>query len=103
MGAAAVGAQGVMQQDSILVAAERRFIDRAEQVILLVDSTKLRPERIDQISPRPPQELSASVKKLRLRPPTRRLLIPRTHPAWMLGLQLGSGNGYAQVLADSRA
>lgn len=40
MGAAAVGAQGVMQQDVVLVAAERRLIDRAEEVILLVDSTK---------------------------------------------------------------
>ena len=40
MGAAAVGPQGVMQADVILVAAERRLIDRAEQVILLVDSSK---------------------------------------------------------------
>jgi DeoR family transcriptional regulator, ulaG and ulaABCDEF operon transcriptional repressor len=40
MGAAAVGPQGVMQDDIILVAAERRLIDRAEQVILLVDSSK---------------------------------------------------------------
>lgn len=40
MGAAAVGPQGVMQQDVVLVAAERRLIDRAEQVILLVDSAK---------------------------------------------------------------
>ncbi len=40
MGAAAVGPQGVMQEDVILVAAERRLIDRAEQVILLVDSSK---------------------------------------------------------------
>jgi DeoR family transcriptional regulator, ulaG and ulaABCDEF operon transcriptional repressor len=40
MGAAAVGPQGVMQQDVILVAAERRLIDRAEEVILLVDSSK---------------------------------------------------------------
>lgn len=40
MGAAAVGTQGVMQHDVILVAAERRLIDRAEQVILLVDSSK---------------------------------------------------------------
>jgi DeoR family ulaG and ulaABCDEF operon transcriptional repressor len=40
MGAAAVGPQGVMQPDVILVAAERRLIDRAEQVILLVDSSK---------------------------------------------------------------
>jgi DeoR family ulaG and ulaABCDEF operon transcriptional repressor len=30
----------VMQADVILVAAERRLIDRAEQVILLVDSSK---------------------------------------------------------------
>jgi DeoR family ulaG and ulaABCDEF operon transcriptional repressor len=29
-----------MQQDVILVAAERRLVDRAEQVILLVDSSK---------------------------------------------------------------
>lgn len=42
MGAAAVGPQGVMQQDVILVAAERRFMDRAEEVILLIDSTKFR-------------------------------------------------------------
>ncbi len=40
MGAAAVGPQGVMQQDVILVAAERRLIDCAEQVVLLVDSSK---------------------------------------------------------------
>ena len=40
MGAAAVGAQGVMQHDVILVAAERRFMDQAEQVILMVDSSK---------------------------------------------------------------
>ena len=40
MGAAAIGPQGVMQQDVILVAAERRLIDRAEKVILLVDSRK---------------------------------------------------------------
>ena len=42
MGAAAIGAQGVMQADVVLVAAERRLIDRAEQVILLVDSSKFR-------------------------------------------------------------
>ena len=40
MGAAAIGPQGVMQQDVILVAAERRLIDRAEMVILLADSSK---------------------------------------------------------------
>ncbi|MGE3690225.1 MAG: DeoR/GlpR family DNA-binding transcription regulator [Novosphingobium sp.] len=40
MGAAAVGPQGVMQQDTILVASERRFIDQAEEVVLLVDSSK---------------------------------------------------------------
>jgi DeoR family transcriptional regulator, ulaG and ulaABCDEF operon transcriptional repressor len=40
MGAAAVGAQGVMQQDVILVAAERQLINRADKVILLVDSSK---------------------------------------------------------------
>mgnify|MGYP003381985143 CR=1 FL=1 len=40
MGAAAVGPQGVMQQDVILVAAERRLIERAETVVLMVDSSK---------------------------------------------------------------
>jgi len=42
MGAAAIGLQGVMQADPVLVAAERRLIDRAEEVILLVDSSKFR-------------------------------------------------------------
>ena len=40
MGAASVGPQGLMQSDVVLVAAERRFIERAEQLILLVDSSK---------------------------------------------------------------
>lgn len=40
MGAAALGPQGAMQADVVLVAAERRLIDRAEQVVLLVDSSK---------------------------------------------------------------
>lgn len=40
MGAAAIGPRGVMQHDVILVAAERRLIERADQVILLVDSSK---------------------------------------------------------------
>jgi DeoR family ulaG and ulaABCDEF operon transcriptional repressor len=40
MGAAAVGAQGLMQPDVILVAAERRLVDQAEEVIACVDSSK---------------------------------------------------------------
>ena len=40
MGATAVGQQGIMQPDVVLVASERRLIDRAEQLILLVDSSK---------------------------------------------------------------
>lgn len=40
MGAAAVSTQGVMQADVVLVAAERRLIERAEAIILLVDSSK---------------------------------------------------------------
>jgi len=42
MGAAAIGAQGLMQADVVLVAAERRLIDRAEEIIVLVDSSKFR-------------------------------------------------------------
>lgn len=40
MGAAAIGPQGIMQADVVLVAAERRLIDRADEVIVLVDSSK---------------------------------------------------------------
>lgn len=40
MGAAALGAQGLMQADPVLVAAERRLIERADQIIVLVDSSK---------------------------------------------------------------
>lgn len=40
MGAASVGSQGVMQADVVLVGAERRLIERAEQVVVLVDSSK---------------------------------------------------------------
>lgn len=40
MGCAAIGPQGVMQADVVLVAAERRLVDRAEEVVLLADSSK---------------------------------------------------------------
>lgn len=40
MGCAALGPFGLMQADVVLVAAERRLIERAEQVILLADSSK---------------------------------------------------------------
>ena len=40
MGAAAVGKSGLMQADLVLVAAERRLIERANELILLVDSSK---------------------------------------------------------------
>lgn len=40
MGAAALGPQGVMQADVVLVAAERRLIERADEIIILVDSSK---------------------------------------------------------------
>jgi len=40
MGAAAVGLHGVMQTDVILVQAERRLIDLADELVLLVDSSK---------------------------------------------------------------
>jgi DeoR family ulaG and ulaABCDEF operon transcriptional repressor len=40
MGAASIGPQGVMQPDIVLVAAERRLIDRADQLIIMVDSSK---------------------------------------------------------------
>ncbi|HWD66883.1 MAG TPA: DeoR/GlpR family DNA-binding transcription regulator, partial [Caulobacteraceae bacterium] len=40
MGAAAVGRRGVMRADILLVAVERRLIERADEIILLVDSSK---------------------------------------------------------------
>jgi DeoR family ulaG and ulaABCDEF operon transcriptional repressor len=42
MGAAAIGPQGLMQADVVLVAAERRLIERAEEIVVLVDSSKFR-------------------------------------------------------------
>lgn len=40
MGAASVGSKGVMNSDILLVAAERRLIDRADELIVVVDHTK---------------------------------------------------------------
>lgn len=40
MGAAAIGPQGLMQTDIILVATERRLIEMAEELIVLVDHSK---------------------------------------------------------------
>lgn len=40
MGAAALGVQGLMQADPVLVAAERRLIERADRIIVLIDSSK---------------------------------------------------------------
>ncbi|HZP13172.1 MAG TPA: DeoR/GlpR family DNA-binding transcription regulator [Nevskiaceae bacterium] len=40
MGAAAVGRHGVMQADLILAQAERRLLERADELVLLVDSSK---------------------------------------------------------------
>jgi DeoR family ulaG and ulaABCDEF operon transcriptional repressor len=40
MGAAAIGPAGLMQADPVLVAAERRLVDRAEEIIVLADASK---------------------------------------------------------------
>lgn len=40
MGAASVGSQGIMNQDILVVASERRLVDRADELIVLVDHTK---------------------------------------------------------------
>lgn len=40
MGAASVGRHGVMQTDVILAQAERRLLERADELVLLVDSSK---------------------------------------------------------------
>ena len=40
MGAASIGPQGLMQVDTLLCAAERRLIDRADEIVVLADSSK---------------------------------------------------------------
>lgn len=40
LGAAAVGRHGVMQADMLLIQAERRLLQRADEIVLLVDSSK---------------------------------------------------------------
>jgi DeoR family ulaG and ulaABCDEF operon transcriptional repressor len=40
MGAAAIGAKGIMQADAVLIQAERRLLGKADQSIVLVDSSK---------------------------------------------------------------
>jgi DeoR family ulaG and ulaABCDEF operon transcriptional repressor len=40
MSAAAVGPQGLMQADPVLIAAERKLIERADEIIVLADSAK---------------------------------------------------------------
>lgn len=40
MGAAAVSAKGILQADAILVDSQRRLLDHADEIILLVDSSK---------------------------------------------------------------
>lgn len=40
MGAAGIGRSGLLQADPVLVAAERRLIARADEIIVLVDSSK---------------------------------------------------------------
>ena len=42
MGAAAVGARGLMQADVVLIQAEQKLMSRADQLIELVDSSKFR-------------------------------------------------------------
>ena len=42
MGAAAVGAHGLMQADVVLIKAEQKLLERADQLIVLVDSSKFR-------------------------------------------------------------
>jgi DeoR family ulaG and ulaABCDEF operon transcriptional repressor len=40
MGAASIGPAGLMQADVVLIGAERRFMARADEIIVLVDSSK---------------------------------------------------------------
>jgi DeoR family ulaG and ulaABCDEF operon transcriptional repressor len=40
MGAAAIGERGVMQADVVLIQAEQKLMDKADQLVVLVDSSK---------------------------------------------------------------
>jgi DeoR family transcriptional regulator, ulaG and ulaABCDEF operon transcriptional repressor len=40
MGAASIGPAGLMQADPVLVASERRLVERADEIIVLVDASK---------------------------------------------------------------
>ena len=40
MGAAAIGSAGLMQADPVLVSAERRLIERADEIVVLADASK---------------------------------------------------------------
>jgi DeoR family ulaG and ulaABCDEF operon transcriptional repressor len=40
MGAQGVGRLGVMERDPLLIQAERKLIDQAEELVVLVDSSK---------------------------------------------------------------
>jgi DeoR family transcriptional regulator, ulaG and ulaABCDEF operon transcriptional repressor len=42
MGAAAIGPRGLMQADVVLIQAEQKLMDKADQLIVLVDSSKFR-------------------------------------------------------------
>jgi len=42
MGAAAVGARGLLQADVVLIQAEQKLLSRADQLIVLIDSSKFR-------------------------------------------------------------
>ncbi|MGH6957476.1 MAG: DeoR/GlpR family DNA-binding transcription regulator [Caulobacteraceae bacterium] len=42
MGAAAVGARGLMQADVVLIKAEQKLMERADRLVLLADSSKFR-------------------------------------------------------------
>lgn len=56
LGAAAVGAEGLMQTDILLIHAERRLLGRADKIIVLVDSSKFEAPaghllcRLDEVS-----------------------------------------------------
>ena len=45
MGAQGVGRLGVMERDPLMVQGERKLIDQAEQLVVLVDSSNSRSAR----------------------------------------------------------
>lgn len=68
MGAASIGPQGLMQADVVLVAGERRLIERADEVIVLADASKFEASSGNVVCAL--EEIDAIITDSRIKPKT---------------------------------